>query len=839
MAAAVGNTGRPHSDYPGRKATWPDVGVLRVVLGALSVLLFVAQYTVLDKLRVLPPSKPYGTAPEYFEAVSSTVAFGSLDFTVGAVITALCLAIIVMEVRWLSLSRLLGQILRVEWRATCATALIAFVCGRFYLARGPLHQTGDAAWHVPYVLLTCQSFAEGQWPIWTNHFGCGTPFLQFYGSLFFHLAGLTSLLVRDGYLATKLVMMAGHVISGIGMYSLIRVVTRSRGAGMVAALAYTLSFWHTQQVIILGRFPLSLFYGLLPWPFYFFEKSRLWNKGPACILGGGLCLGGLAHVHPGYAFWATALYVAYVCVRALGARSTARRGVRALRVGGLIALLGIAFGASVTVPMLVERAATGLAAGVDLSALPDPTWQQLLVWSNYQFRLWEEAVQPGHWYGGYLGVTIGVAALAAVLGYAALKHRTARAADVALAVGLAATLLLVFGYRLPFLQTLAPVRALNAGRYLLFVVFYMAALAGMAIPVVTTLSRDRTGGMRVAAWFLILIATDLGPTTVRHPYVAAGWEERTLPEVVDAVSGDLAGLDEGELPGYRLYHYQGRENQLYGLSDVHRVTGIPVCRAFYDESTTAMSRFSTPFARLASVLIEESPDFVEGSFSERTELKLVTDGLYLLNVKYMILPTGEGDQHVLAKSATRSPIVVAPRIISVGEDEHSSRATRVSERVLSETGSTPDERRLGDLEQLSRVSLAIRGLELDRRGATAQQLLIEGPVEDQVLGTSPQVKVLQHHVWNQAVELTVQASEDCFARLAYAHYPHLRVRVDGEAVEPMATIGGFIALRLGAGQHIITLTPELSPLRKVLLLADVVLLLAAVAVVYRGRRCRA
>ena len=40
---------------------------------------------------------------------------------------------------------------------------------------------------------------------------------------------------------------------------------------LLAGLAYVLSFWHTQQVLIMGRLPLSLFYALLPLPFYFWE----------------------------------------------------------------------------------------------------------------------------------------------------------------------------------------------------------------------------------------------------------------------------------------------------------------------------------------------------------------------------------------------------------------------------------------------------------------------------------------------------------------------------------------------------------------------------------------
>ena len=67
--------------------------------------------------------------------------------------------------------------------------------------------------------------------------------------------------------------MAGtHIISGIGMYFFVGNLCQSRRAGFIAGLGYVLCFWHTQQVLIMGRLPLSLFYALLPWPFYAVES---------------------------------------------------------------------------------------------------------------------------------------------------------------------------------------------------------------------------------------------------------------------------------------------------------------------------------------------------------------------------------------------------------------------------------------------------------------------------------------------------------------------------------------------------------------------------------------
>ncbi|MCZ6632643.1 MAG: hypothetical protein O7G87_04500 [bacterium] len=86
--------------------------------------------------------------------------------------------------------------------------------------------------------------------------------------------------------------------------------------------------------------------------------------------------------------------------------------------------------------------------------------------------------------------------------------------------------------------------------------------------------------------------------------------------------------------------------------------------------------------------------------------------------------------------------------------------------------------------------------------------------------------------------LTVHTSAPCFARLAYAHYPYLQVTVNGEPQDPLQTAGGFIALKLEGGTHEIVLEPYLSPLRRVLLILDAILILAATGLLIQFRRSK-
>ena len=127
--------------------------------------------------------------------------------------------------------------------------------------------------------------------------------MHYYGLLYFYLVGLVDLAVDHVFTSVKITLGLAHIASALGMYLLVRITSRSCAAGLLGALSYALCFWHMQQVLIMGRFPLSLFYALLPWPLYFFERLRLPTRRVEAVCGGALSLGLLPLVHPGYGFW--------------------------------------------------------------------------------------------------------------------------------------------------------------------------------------------------------------------------------------------------------------------------------------------------------------------------------------------------------------------------------------------------------------------------------------------------------------------------------------------------------------------------------------------------------
>ena len=118
----------------------------------------------------------------------------------------------------------------------------------------------------------------------------------------------------------------------------------------------------------------------------------------------------------------------------------------------------------------------------------------------------------------------------------------------------------------------------------------------------------------------------------------------------------------------------------------------------------------------------------------------------------------------------------------------------------------------------------MRALGVDAENGRCEQIILRDPTYRDDLKTSPSVTVTKHNVWNQRVEIVVEVSEQCYARLAYAYYPELRVTLNEVEVDARETAGGFIGLKLPKGRNRIAITPQLSSLRKTTWGAGILLL---------------
>ncbi|MDA0335170.1 MAG: hypothetical protein O2782_08410 [bacterium] len=703
---------------------------------------------------------------------------------------------------------LLGRIFATDRRCLWVLAACSFVLVRFYFARGGVSWAGDGSLHLTYAALAAQSIAAGQLPIWTNYFAAGSPFLQFYGFAFYYVVGLLDLLLGNLNLSVKLVLAAGHVLSGLTMFAFLRVALRSRSAAFLGGLGFVLTFWHTQHVVIMGRLPLSLFYACLPLPFCFFERARIPRLFVPSIIKGALALAVLIFIHPGYAAWATIFLTLYMSLRLVRSHWTARAW-RHAAAAGLLLLFGQIAGASLTLPMWLERGTTGLAQGISLAQVPDPSWQQLLSWSNFRLLLVPLPESSRHWYGGYLGLSLVVLAIIGLAGPLLARQRLRRGPALAMTVSLVVALVLVLGYRWQWLQLFRFVQAFNAGRYLLFVSFFLTAMAGAgALHLLGR--RPRSADLWRATLMLVIVLIDLGPTTFQQPYIT---EQMEHPGGDPGSERALAVTDAQHLP--------------LALTLLHWQTGMPTPQGIFDESSISYLRFCRPWLAAVTPVVQsvEHLDQLQG----KPGADLVYAGLRLLHASEVYVFRDQRGQMLPVPESVSGPVVVSSQLAVYTGPDDPEIAAPVSK--LATTWSL-------QLTEASRYALGIvSGMGLQLQSGVSERIYL-GHGQARNLGTRPELRLLAHEVEAQAVRLDLQVSEACFARLAYSFHPHLQVLLDGQPTMAMETAGGYLALELPPGRHEIILQPRLSPLRRALIGVDLGLVCIAVVLLVRHRRRR-
>lgn len=806
------------------------------LFGALAALLFGFQYTTMDKLGELPPGMTFLTLSRYLQEITARhITFDWFDLVLAGLIAALAIALIAKEISGRRVSLFLARFLTTDRRAVTLLAASSLVLTRFYFSLGMLSWGGDSSQHIVYSDITCHIMAAGEWPIWTNYVGTGSPYLQFYGFLFFYLVGIANVICRDVFFSLKLLLGLSHVASGIGMYFLARTLCRSRRAGFLAGIAYVICFWHTQHVLFMGRLPLSLFYALLPWPFYYFERLHLSPRRSSLAAGGGLTLGLLVLTHPGYGVWAMALFMLYMGLRIIGI-SGSKELRPVLGHSMAILLIGLAFSACLTLPMWLERDYTGLRAGFSLSEVPDPSWQHLVIWSNFRFWLLALPQSAQHWYGGYLGLSLVAMALFSLAGAHRSGTRWWMQPQAAGGFCLLLSLLFVFGYHWPLIRSVPGIHILASYRYLLFVTFFLTLMVGLGTRVLLIWCRKKRRAIPLFFSLLLLVALDLGPTTFQHPY-KTGYSDKDPTGYPASFFSDLGSeateyTSRGELPPFRIFWALRDIHPYLALGRLTFTTQIPTPEAPHPGELRPSGEFVRPLERYISATMANMPENLAEVSSIKT-FEVIRTALGLLDVKHLLATQANRDIRVL-NFADHTPILVSPRI--------SGSAAAGSESV---------EQQLEDLKWLQRVlgenevdtsyklvSLfgVVRNTGIDLHTKTCDRILLARHEGDEDLGTSPAVDLLSHRVWNQRVEINARVSAPCFARLAYAYFPYLHVYLDGTEVESMETADHFVALRLEAGEHRIVLKPRLSPLRRWLLLLDLGLLGTAVWVWVREAR---
>ncbi len=798
------------------KRPFPTLWIL-IFLGCLSICM---QYITIEKFSVFSPAETFGTLTEYIQAINEKISFEWIDILLSVLFLATSALILWKEISKRVLTDFLQNVFSSERKTLYLLLACSLVCVRFYFARGGMHWGADASHHIAQSYLAARAIADGELPIWTFFMGNGSPYMQNYGFAFFYIVGLVDFFFRDIFLSLKLIMGTTHILSGIGMYYLASSLCQSRRAGLIAGLGYVLCFWHTQHVLIMGRLPLSLFYALLPWPFYAVEcLIRSSYKMRAALLGG-LSIALLNFTHPGYGTYAMVFWGCYCIVRLWSLWG--HPDIKSLfRAGVLLLVLGVSFSAYMNVGMWFEREHTDMhdfRAGfkepteqVGMASQPDPTWRHLLGWSNHRF--WLIPPDPLHWYGGYLGVSLCVLALAGV-GIALFRRNKLRH-FVASWACLVLSALVIFAYRLPPFNMLSLIHASNASRYLLFLAFFLALAAGIGTLI---LLQHRPGWLsrnRCFTLLFLLLWIDLFPTTFLHAYQPP--VDRSSSGFQNIWETSAPFSERGELPNYRVHWADKDEFPYFRMAYALFMHETPISEGFHPGELRTRSTFTDPFLQVARYLAPDlfaKPDQLN---AKDTVFELLRSGFYLLNSRFLIVSSNNEARNLSLDH--NSPIVVSSRLISYNPE---------AAYQVELTGANLDSL---SARSISQVFWIIGEMGIRPHENACERIFIRDKEEND-LGTEPTAQVLAHVVRHQQVQMKVAISEACYARLSYAYFPYLQITVDGTPVEPLETAGRFIALPLEAGEHDIVIQARLSPLRRGLIGFSVVMLLGTLALAF-------
>ena len=773
------------TSLPGQRpnSSPPHGAILLVSVNCL--LLLILQFTSLTKLWVIVTG--YRGSLEEYVGLVLNIEWTLYDLTLFGLFGLSVVVLVAFEILRGSWTTFLAWVIESERRTKTVVLAFSLIAVRYYFTPGALSWVGDAALHTLYAWIAGEGFARGIIPIWTPLVAAGTPFLQFYGFLYFYVAGAIQALVGEVELATKITLGGAHALSGVTMYYFVRSALDSRRAGLFAGLTYVLSFWHLQHVLIMGRYPTSLFYALLPVPFHCLHRMCVAPDWRRWTVGGSVSVAALFYTHPGFAIWACVFLLAHgVSIAVLSSpnwRRTVSRTFLQLGLGGILTLY-------LTIPMWVEREYTALRQGVNLSGLEDPVWEQLLFWSNFHVNFVLQNLQ--NWYGGYIGI---VPLSLAVAGLAAFRWRS-RGRSVAVAVlvgfGLIASWGLVFGYRWLIFSGFSLLKTMSPGRFQLFLVFFVAIAAGLAIDVLsdTSILKSR----RVFSIALLLLFFDLGPTTFRAPYhfEPIGRMMGTTNESIENLKRNASQLREGRYHDYRIVHASRSHN-----SNLITETGHPSIVCMYEEHTLADHHYLRPLIGFVDSLIQEYGQ-ESGQWLATTQGNLALQALILTNTRAFMTNILHARKLFAVKLPQASPVHVTARV--------------ETDELIPEMNSS------SVLDLVARMALANDGHRLGR------VFVVDGEPNAIPGNERPTVSVLSNDVFVNRVRLSLEVNRPCFARLAFGYYPELRVSVNGVAVETRMTSAGFTVIELPGGKSTVEISGGLSVLRKSLLAFDIALL---------------
>lgn len=164
---------------------------------------------------------------------------------------------------------------------------LVFVLLLSYFAITPFFASGFFTMHddtqVARVFAMQKSLADGMFPVrWVADlgYGYGYPIFNFYAPLAYYVGGFFALIGFDALIATKLMMVLGILLAGVGMYLFARQFWGEIG-GAIAGLLYLYAPFHAVDIYVRGDVTEFWAYGFIPFVFWGLYKIYCHCEDPA------------------------------------------------------------------------------------------------------------------------------------------------------------------------------------------------------------------------------------------------------------------------------------------------------------------------------------------------------------------------------------------------------------------------------------------------------------------------------------------------------------------------------------------------------------------------------
>ncbi len=671
----------------------------------------------------------------------------------------------------------------------------------FYLARGDV-LLGDAYVFQPAAEIFKDAMGEGI-PHHSFYWYGGSSHFEYYGQLYFGLAAAADFIFNNINLTIKVVNWLLHIAAAVVVYLLVLEWTRSRKASFIAALAYSVSYEHIARIMLHGRLMNSLIYALVPLLILLIEKAVSGKGKTAAAASASLAAAAIFLASPGDGIFVLIPAAAYLAIRLA---QLPQRRASIVKTAALSGVLFLAMTSFWIVPFLLEKASFN--AGARIGDLTSTGFAPGLLKEMISFP-GQRGISPIY----YLGVLQIILAL-----FAAAQILKQKKGQALLALALLAAI--------SFILTL-----FHSPRYAPVLVLALAALAGIGSQLMAakTISRAKVAAAgRVFIIISALIILDSAGSLIQPDYPDFSAEKRIISESIPAAGG-FRSID---LHSDRRTFYP---SLTYLATKTESVFG-PLLEGAPKSTNYALA--------IATKAAKEYYD-EKRRFSEET-----LDGLYLFNVKYVVLhPEQTGsrgrnlnatlglEQQIAVRELESSPVIAAREIARYGND-----GLEREENYFLRPKFEAREINYGITDEITET------MGINRQKATAETILVkeEPAAEDIKIGSEEeregvpelQVTATVNETRHSRVRLQVEQNSDAFLQLSYSASPELSVFVDGKKVVHYRTAVNTVAIRTAKGSHSIEVRLSPSRLRKALFAVAAAAAAVSVAILISRRQRR-